>query len=166
MKYILLRGASHAGKSTTMDAICKALKPDRIQRFNPHHKIITNISEHESVHNGSFILHVKGVIILVAAGATTEQGFTITMLLKIAFELDIRIDFALVSMRSYEKKDDFDTPEELKLLGECIYDERIRKIPGDDFKERKIWKKRISDILGALEKSNVIIPDGVNEMAA
>lgn len=156
MKYILLKGASHAGKSTTMDAVCKMLKPDHIQRLNPTAKTVEDIDGIYEMFNGSFILEVNGVIILVAAGATTEQGVTITMLVKIAIALKIRIDFAIVSMRSYETKDGFNTPTELNSLGECIGTFVVHKIRGDDFRNAEQWKTRVQGIVTLLEEHGVV----------
>jgi hypothetical protein len=152
MKYILVSGASHAGKSTTMDAVCKMLKPDRIQRLNPDTKTLEDIGGVHHMLNGSFLLEVNGSIILVAAGATTEQKITITLLVKIAIELKLRIDFAIVSMRSYEKKTGFNTPEELKSLGECIGSFTVNKISGEDFKNSQQWKARVQGIVNLLAK--------------
>lgn len=159
MKYILLKGASHAGKSTTMDAVCKMIKPDRIRRLNPNAKTLEDIDGIDGMLNGSFILEVNGMILLVAAGATTEQGVTITMLVKIAIDLKIRIDFAIVSMRSYEMKSGFNTPTELKSLGECIGTFVIHKVPGDNFRNSEHWKARVRGIVNLLEEHGLMAGD-------
>jgi len=145
MKYILIVGAKDSGKSTTMDAVCKTLNPDRIFQLNSENEFLEVDSKVE-IMNGTYIIEVKGQIILVVAGAPTEQDITITILVEIAIKFKIRIDFAIVAMRAFEKKKDFDTRNELKQLGECLLETRIWKIHADNYKETPEWKERIRDI--------------------
>jgi hypothetical protein len=151
MKYILLRGASHAGKSTTMDAICKRLHPARVQRLNVDAQTLTNYDIEGEMANGTFVLEVNGKIILVSAGSPTEQGYTITLLIDIVIRLKGRIDFAFVSMRSYELKDGFDTISELDRLGDCIQQVRINRLP-DDYAHSEEWLARIASIMETLAR--------------
>jgi hypothetical protein len=160
MKYILLRGASHAGKSTTMDAVCRRLNPSRMQRLNVLAQTLEDIYAGDVVANGTFVLEVDGKIILVSAGSPTEQGFTITLLIEIVIRLKGKIDFALVSMRSYELKDGFDTISELELLGDCIQQVHINRLP-DDYEHSAEWQGRIASILNILAVHGIGIREAV-----
>lgn len=157
MKYILIKGTSHAGKSTTMDAVCKGLNPSRVQRLNPGKGTLEDFDTSHEMLNGSFVLEVHGTIILVAAGATTEQGFKITTLIDIVVRLKGKIDFAIVSMRSYELKEGYDTPSQLAQVGKCIHEVCIEKIPGDDFMNSTEWLDRVTGILEALRLHGVAV---------
>ena len=145
MKYILIIGTSDAGKSTTINAICKKLNSTSIQRLKSN-KTFEKISINVDILNGTYLVETNGKIILVSAGAPTEQNIKITILIEICLKLKIEIDFALVAMRTVERREDFDTKKELKEFEECILEERIWQLNGADFKNSKEWQGRIEKI--------------------
>lgn len=161
MKYILLKGAMGSGKSTTMDAICRKLKPSVVQRLNAHAQTLEDFDTAKKMENGTFVLEVSGKIILVAAGSPTEQEYTITLLIDIVIRLKGRIDFALVSMRSYETKEGFDTIGELQQHGKCIQEVVITQIPGD-YEHSAEWLGRVGSIIDTLVKNGLKIGEMVN----
>jgi len=152
MKYILLIGTRDAGKSTTVDAVCKILRPKVIKRLQGK-ETFTEVGSDEQIHNGTYLIEVNGKSILVVAGAPTEQGIRITILVQICIELDIKLDFALVAMRSYERSEGFNTREELEQLGECVHQESIYKIPGEGFRQTDEWKGRIDRIVNIMHEN-------------
>ena len=159
MKYILVRGASHEGKSHTMDGVRKALNPSRIQRLNTTTKTLEDFDMSKEMHNGSFVLEVNGKIILISAGSPTEQSIQITGLIELVILLKGEIDFAIVSMRSYEKKSGFDTPAELAAAGDCILDISIEQVAGD-YKNSVSWRSRINNIVEALKSNGLMVRTG------
>lgn len=145
MKYIIITGTKDAGKSTTVDAVCKKVNPTSISRLTANRtfeKVDTTID----LLNGTYIIEISGKVILVVAGAPTEQNIQITILIEICIELNIKIDFALVSKRTYERSENFDTVNELKKFGECILEDRIYRIPKENFRQSEDWKSRIEKI--------------------
>lgn len=150
MKSILIQGQSNHGKSTTMNEICKRLQPEKVYQLEINHKYHNQSKliekDIDEIFNNTFIIKVKGLFILICAGAPTEQRIKISIIINICIEINIDIKLAIVSMRSSERMKDFDTPKELKELSEIILHERIYKIPGDDFKETEEWKNRINNI--------------------
>ena len=158
MKYIIVKGASHHGKSTTIDAVCRMLKPERVERLNTVKRELQYFDQSEPKHNGCFLLWVRGKIILVSAGATTEHKTSITVLITILIELQIEIDFAIVAMRSREQTKDFNTPEELKRLGECLGTVEISWIAGD-YKNSIEWKDRVQGIVDMLNAAGLVTED-------
>jgi len=154
MKYILIIGRANDGKSTTMEAVCKLLKPLKIQRLNVPSKKLEEQESTVSILNGTYVINVNGKIILVVAGAPTEQGFSITVIIKICIELDIKIDWALVSMRSFERSNGFHTRMELEQYGECILEERIWRINNPQFNDTDAWKSRINKIVNLIDNDD------------
>ncbi|NTS39785.1 hypothetical protein HRG84_02615 [Flavisolibacter sp. BT320] len=150
MNSILIIGASNAGKSSTMSAVCKRLKPTKVFR------LITDINNYKnskleeaevgSIFNNTFIIEVQGKLILVCAGAPTEQGITILILIEICIKIKIEISFLLVSMRSFEKKVGFDTPKQLASKSNIVLTKRISRIEEKNYVETAEWKNRIKDI--------------------
>jgi hypothetical protein len=147
MKYVLVIGRKDDGKSSTMEDVCKQLAPTKVERLNIEKKSLEMCENSIPILNGSYVITVKGRTILVVAGAPTEQGFSITLIIKICIELNIEIYFALVSMRSYERAEGYDTKNELLKFGDCVLQERIWKIEGEKFRETKEWKCRIEKII-------------------
>lgn len=158
MKSILIIGASYAGKSTTMREVCKRLKPTKVYRLFADKEELTKSkvesAQIDEIFNNTFIIEVKGKLILVVAGATTEQNITITILVNICVEIGIEISFALVSMRSFERREGFDTPTELKSKSEIILTEKIYRIKDEKFETTTEWNERIDKIVEKV-KSNI-----------
>jgi molybdopterin-guanine dinucleotide biosynthesis protein len=150
MKYILLVGTKDAGKSTTIDAVCKRLKPDAVKQLH-WDRTFKDVSPTQKIRNGTYIIQVKGKFVLVVAGAPTEQGIRITVLIQVCIELNIKIDFVLVVMRSYERSEGFNTRQELKELGECVYEETIYQIPGDNYQGSVEWNERVNKIVDCIQ---------------
>jgi|UPI00050A030B adenylate kinase family enzyme len=150
MKSILIIGASNAGKSTTAREVCKRLKPTKVYKLKADKNDLIqsqiNISTVDNIFNDTFIIEVKNKLILVVSGAPTEQNIKITILIKICIEIGIDISFALVFMRSFEKRNGFSTQNELEKLSEIIYTEKIYRINGD-FENSEEWNKRVNKIV-------------------
>lgn len=150
MKYILIRGTANSGKSTTMNEVCKRLNPNSIKKLKENSFV--DCDTDVNIFNDTFLITYKNRNILVVAGAPTEQNRKITTIIKICVTLKIEISIALVSMRSVERKKDYDTPAELEKNGTCLLDERIWKIEGD-YKESKKWNDRIENIVSLINKN-------------
>lgn len=151
MKYLLIVGSKDAGKSSTVDAVCKALNPDKVSQLNIDKQVLEPKDNSNSILNGTYLLEVDGKIILVVAGSPTEQGYTITIIIEIFIRLKIKIDFAIVSMRVFEKREGYDTRGELKKFGECIFEKRIWRIESEDFRQIPEWKSRIEEIVKLIQ---------------
>ncbi|OXA99138.1 hypothetical protein B0A75_11975 [Flavobacterium oncorhynchi] len=106
------------------------------------------------IFNGTYLIEVNGTIILVAAGSPTEQDITITALVQIAINLEFDIKILIVAMRTFEKKENFDTPNELNKLATKIFQEKISKIPGN-FKNSEQWNNRVDKIVSKVKESVV-----------
>jgi len=151
MKSILIAGASDSGKSTTAQEVCKRLKPNKVYSLNIREEAIKE-AEIENIFNNTFIIEVKGKLILVVAGATTEQGFLITVIIEVCMKLKLDISFALVSMRSFERSEGFDTKNQLASISEILLVERINRIDGD-YKTSKDWNNRIEKVVELINKN-------------
>ncbi|WP_284464586.1 hypothetical protein [Chryseobacterium sp.] len=152
MKSILIIGASNAGKSTTAQEVCKQLKPTKVFRLVISEKKLID-AEIENIFNNTFVIEVNGKLILIVAGATTEQGFKIKVIIDVCIDLKLDISFALVSMRSFERKKGFDTKNQLSSISEVLLEERIYKINEDDFRNSKEWKNRIKKIVSLIKEN-------------
>ncbi|MDR4893455.1 MULTISPECIES: hypothetical protein [unclassified Chryseobacterium] len=152
MKSILIIGASNAGKSTTAQEVCRQLKPTKVFRLDISKEELDN-AEIENIFNNTFIIEVNGKLILVVAGATTEQGVKITAIMDVCIKLKLNISFALVSMRSFERTEGFDTKNQLSSISEILLEERIYKINEEDFRNSKEWKSRIKKIVSLIKEN-------------
>lgn len=152
IKSILIVGASDAGKSTTAQEVCRQLKPNKVYSLNIVEQKL-NEAKIENIFNNTFVIEVNGKLILVVAGATTEQGFKITLIIDICIKLKLDISFALVSMRSFERMEGFKTKEQLSAITELLLSVKINKIDGD-FRNSEEWTNRIDKIV-KLIKSNL-----------
>jgi hypothetical protein len=68
------------------------------------------------------------------------------------------VDFAIIAMRSHERKDGFNTPEELLSLGEDMGTVYINHL-GEDYHNSEEWKKRVEGIVDTLKKHGLEIPE-------
>jgi len=148
MYSIIIRGNQQSGKSTTIREVCRLLKSKKVSIIDLWAKIIKpNGVLIDEIYNGTYILEYEGKIILVIAGAPTEQEKTVTQIIEICIELKISIDFIISAMRSKEMKLSFDTINEIKRISTLLQIFKIKKIEGDDYQESIEWKDRISNIL-------------------
>ena len=151
MKSILVIGASSAGKSSTMSGVCKKLNPSKVYHLKinreDHYKSELIEAHVDEVYNNTYVIEVNGKLILVCAGAPTEQNFTITIIIDVCIKIGIDISFAIVSMRSFERKNGFDTLSELGRKSTILLSERIYRIADNDYKETAEWKNRIDKIV-------------------
>ena len=150
MKYILIKGAKNAGKSTTLDAICKDLKPSRVSKlafFENAEKIevpyLEEIDNLIKLVNDTYIIEVNAKNVLIVCGSPSEQSMKITYIIDVLIRMEINIDFALVAMRSFERTDGFNTEKELENIGEALLIDKIYKINDIKFNETSEWKNRI-----------------------
>lgn len=159
MKSILIIGTKGGGKSTTITEVCKMLNPTKVFKLNTVEKILEN-AQIEHIYNETFIIEVNGKLVLVVAGAPPEQGKPLKDLIEICLEINIKISFLLVSKRTSERKEGFNTIKDLNDFSELIYTERINRVPLVDkkdpnsFKQDLNWKNRITKIHG-LVLSNI-----------
>lgn len=159
MKCILIIGAKDSGKSSTINAICRQLQPSKVWQLVNDNTSFEVISPPEEFKNGTYILEVNGKIILVVAGTPTEQGITITGIIDICISINITIDFALVTMRTRERKRTGDgvkyaTRQELVAIGvECIAEEWIENL-GANYLQSNEFKARV-DKLSVLMKTEL-----------
>jgi hypothetical protein len=151
MKSILIIGTRDGGKSTTITEVCKMLNPTKVYKLNTVEKKM-KIAKVEDIFNNSFIIVVNGKYILVVAGAPTEQNITLKILIEICIQIDIKISFLLVSKRTSERKDGFDTNKDINDFSKLIHTEKISPFPLTDinntnsFKQNLNWKNRITKI--------------------
>lgn len=151
MKYILIIGASEAGKSTTINEVCKKLKPNKAWALNSD-GIFVEVKTNVDIFNGTYLIEVDGIIILVAVGSPTEQDITITVLVEIAIMQKFNIEILILAMRTFEKKSGFDTPKELEKIAVKIYQEKIYKIDGN-YKNTVEWNDRINNIISVVKRN-------------
>jgi len=151
MKYILIIGSKDSGKSTSLNAICKELKPSRIfvlrKGSEPEFAFFEEVDKSEVIYNGTYIIEVKETLILIMAGSPTEQDVKVTTIFEICNRLQMTINFALIAMRSFEKRAGYDTKKELELLGKTVLVEKIYRINDSEFDKTNIWKSRIDKII-------------------
>lgn len=153
MKYILIAGAKESGKSTTIENVCKQIKPSRVWELDKDEKVFIETAITTVIVNGTYIIEINGKIILVVAGSPTEQEITITILINIAISQGFNITIILVAMRLFEKMNGYDTPKELDHFAEEIDRIRIDKIIGD-YKNSPEWCNRIERIIAKI-KANI-----------
>lgn len=151
MKYIIIKGKGNSGKSTTIEAVCKRINPDEISVLNIDKFLPVAVDS--KIYNGTYLLKAKSKTILIVAGAPTEQGIKITIILEICIQLNIKIDFVLVAMRSYERTIGYNTKKELEVFGECLLEQDIVKIIDDDYNQSIIWNKRVNEIFNVIIKN-------------
>ncbi len=158
MKSILIIGTKDGGKSTTIREVCKMLNPSKVYKLNTTEKKIEPANVN-SIYNNTFIIEVNGKFILVVAGAPTEQEVTLSNLIKICIDISIKISFLLVSKRTTERKEGYNTVEDINDLSELIHTERIYPVPLIDkndiesFKQDLNWKNRVSSIVELIVKN-------------
>jgi hypothetical protein len=145
---IILEGIRHSGKSTTIQEVCKRLKPSEIHRLCLccGNLIAAKVAD---INNDTFILNVKGKHVLVVAGSPTEQNRTITQIYGICLKNEIEISFILSAKRPKERSG-YSTANELKKIGTLLFREPVVKIPDDNFKETDAWKNRVNKIVNII----------------
>ncbi len=74
-------------------------------------------------------------------------------MIEITIKIKIRIDFALIAVRTSERLEGFNTWDELKKYGSLILDEWIEKIKDEKFNETDLWKSRIEKITSLVNSS-------------
>ncbi|UZH54656.1 hypothetical protein JRG66_11835 [Salinimicrobium tongyeongense] len=150
MKSIVIIGKSNEGKSTTIKEICKRLNPSKVWGLKPDSNNYKNSllkdADVEDIHDNTFIIKVNEQNVLISAGAPTEQEVKITILIDICIELEIEIHLAVVAKRSRERKQGFNTLQELEKFGEVILTERISKIEETNYRSSPEWLDRIERI--------------------
>lgn len=149
MKSILIIGTSDGGKSTTITELCKKLKPTEVCKLNTSQRKIET-AEVTDIFNNTFIIKVKGKYILVVAGAPTEQNIKLKVLIQITIELNIEISFLIVAKRTSERKNGFNTLEDINNSSKLLHTEKLKRIPLtnkndlNSFKENQDWIDRIN----------------------
>ncbi|MCB9235276.1 MAG: hypothetical protein H6581_26715 [Bacteroidia bacterium] len=151
MNSIIIRGKADSGKSATIREVCKRLHPERVLKIVPDWYDLresgTEDSEAEAIYNDAFIILVRGVVVLVSAGAPTEHGIRITTLIEICIRLGYRPAFVICAMRSYERREGYDTPAELAAVGEVVSTVWVSRIEGEEYERNPEWIARVNDIV-------------------
>lgn len=149
MKYIVIKGAKSSGKASTITEICTRLKPEAVKRvyFSESGTVATeNIQSTAKISQGTFIVTVRKKNILVVSASPTEQKKRITSIMESVLKLNIKPDFAIVSVCGLERLKDFSTFKELEKYGKCIYETKIWRIPSYTFNLTDEWNRRVSYI--------------------
>jgi hypothetical protein len=149
MKYIVIKGAKSAGKAATISEICTRLKPDAVKRvyFSESGTVATeSLQSPSKISQGTFIVTVRKKNILIVSASPTEQKKRITSIIESVLKLNIKPDFAIVSVCGLERLKDFSTFKELENYGKCIYETKIWRIPSYTFNLTDEWNKRVSYI--------------------
>ena len=147
MKYIVIKGANSAGKASTISEVCNRLKPEAVKRIYISESgsvAAENINPPSKIQQGTFVVTVRKKNILVISASPTEQKKRITSIIESVFKLNIKPDFAIVSVCGLERMKDFSTFKELENYGKCIYETKIWRIPSYYFNLTEEWNKRVS----------------------
>lgn len=161
IKSLIIRGVQNSGKSTTIQEVCKRLKPSEVYKLNFEEKIFEKSTVEEIV-NGTYIIKVENVFILIIAGAPTEQQYSITTILEICIEIcnkrQIKLSFILSARRFAERKDfdiggkSINTTGELKEYTTLLKIINIKSL-GCDYKSNEKWHKRIEEIVQIIQNN-------------
>jgi len=158
MKSILIIGTRDGGKSTTITEICKMLKPTKVYSLNFAEKKLKP-ADVKDIYNNTFVIEVKGKLILVVAGAPTEQRITLKAIIEICIEINIEISFLIVAKRTSERIKGFNTVEDINQFSKLIHTERVNPIELTDkndlgsFKQNQLWKNRIEKLTKIVEEN-------------
>lgn len=159
MKSILIIGTRDGGKSTTITEICKMLKPSKVHSLNLTEKKLKN-ADVKDIYNNTFIIEVKGKLILVVAGAPTEQQVTLKVIIEICLEINLEISCLIVAKRTSERINGFNTLNDINEFSQLLHTERVNLIELTDkndlesFKQNQLWINRI-------EKLTKIVQDNI-----
>ncbi|MDR0604452.1 MAG: hypothetical protein LBG80_09150 [Bacteroidales bacterium] len=116
IKSLIIRGSQNSGKSTTIQEVCKQLNYSEVCKLNFDKKILKK-STIDKIFNGTYIIHIGEELILIIAGALTEQKKSIRIILELCIELQIEISFVL-SARRFAERNDFNTTNNAQRLDE------------------------------------------------
>jgi hypothetical protein len=147
MKYIIIKGNNSAGKASTVNEVCRRLKPEKICRvyFSETGRVtLHQVFSFGDLADGTYLITIKGKHILMVSGAPTQQKRKISVIIDSLLSLHIHIEFAIVAMSGSEKLKDYATATELAKYGKCIYETKIWRIPSHKFNLTEEWNKRIS----------------------
>ncbi len=148
MKYIVITGKRDEGKSTTIDAVCKKLNPDKV--FKLKERLFIEIPVHTILSNGTYLLEINGLYILVVAGSPTEQEIKIDTILEICVNHNYVIIVALVAKRTSERRLGYNTMEILAENGELMEEFFIEKVLAENYRLSREWNGRIDEITGLI----------------
>ncbi|MEL1243265.1 hypothetical protein AAEO56_03230 [Flavobacterium sp. DGU11] len=148
MKYIIIKGAKSSGKSATAKDICKRLNPSSIKQLCISEDSIATLRPIgiSDMEKDNYLLKVRKRDILVVACAPTEQRKKVTAIVHAIHSLNIYPELAIIAMCGIEKLKDFATAKELELLGECVHETKIWRIPSNEFAKTEEWDARISHL--------------------
>jgi len=151
MYSIIIKGKKQSGKSTTIREVCRSLKPTKVRNLNFNQRRIEDADVPiGNISNGTYLLEVKGRIVLVIAGAPTEQQIRVTEIYEICVELQISISFIISAMRFFETKPTFHTIQEIEQISTLLHIFNINRIERKDFEESTELLNRISEIRNML----------------
>jgi hypothetical protein len=150
LKAIIITGAKDSGKSTTIQELCRQLKPKNIWQIKINtldkKKSKLEVSSIDAIYNNVFIIEVQNKFILILAGCPTEIDIRITTVIDICFILNIDISIVVTAKRTSERKKNFNSKDELKKMGFIISEERIQKVKLTEFRDSIEWKNRIDKL--------------------
>lgn len=149
MHYILLSGKMHSGKSTTIEAVFHRLKPAQVFEVDLKARALKKFIYNSKIDNGTYLVEIEGVWVVLVAGSPTEQKVTITHIIAICQGLVENIAIIVVAMRSRESLYGFDTITELRDLQELIPMVPVDHIAGE-YETSSEWNERIDSICDAI----------------
>ncbi|WP_162927025.1 hypothetical protein [Flavobacterium psychrotrophum] len=147
MKYILIKGNTSAGKASTVNEVCRRLKPEKICRlyFSENGKVsLHTVYSSGDLADGNYLVTIRSKRVLMVSNAPTQQRVKISTIIDSLLSISITVEFAIVAMSGSEKLKDFATAKELAKYGKCIYETKIWRIPSHKFNLTEEWNKRIS----------------------
>lgn len=150
MKAIIITGTKDSGKSTTIQELCRQLKPKNIWQLKINildkKESKLEVSSIDVIYNNVFIIEVQNKFILILAGCPTEIDIRITSVIDICFILKIDISIVVTAKRTSERKKNFNSKDELKKMGFIISEERIQKVKLTGFRDSIEWQNRIDKL--------------------
>lgn len=161
---IVIENAKNSGKSTTIREVCKRLNPSEIYLLNLKERKLVPLDtidifeNHRKLghrFNTTLVIKVANKYLLIVAGSPTEQGKTITELFTICNDLK-EISFILAAKRSYERKKEYETKEELRKLSTLIKVISFKRIKEVNFMKMPEWNDRIENIVKMIIVKKVV----------
>ena len=159
MNAIIITGKKDSGKSTTIQEICKNIKPQKIWRISVNQENPENSSLIEcqisDIYNNTFVILKNNLYILIIAGCPTENNINFTLVFEVCIKLELSISFVIAAKRTREVKNGFNTKIEIENFGFVTFEEWIERIENSNFMETTEWKNRIDKLTSiVLQKIN------------
>ncbi|MCA4792694.1 hypothetical protein [Myroides odoratimimus] len=161
-KSILIIGKEDEGKSTTIREVVRRLEPSHIWKVSIEKDskgtVIVKSKQEvgvDDIINGTYVIEVNGICILVIAGSPTEQKFKFMDIYEACLKECPNILIILCAKRTKELKEGFNTVTDLEAISEIIHREQLIKIEDDNFRSSPLWEERIRRLVGLIEDNLV-----------